>query len=422
MKNIEIILRRKLKGGIYKWPLALCFLFLVSCNKPNTTTTEPPTEEHAAEKDVVELSLTQIKVANVVLGGFENKNLSEVITANGYTKLPPQSQADVSVFMGGVIKTVAVMEGQFVKKGQTLATFQSLEFNNVRLQKAKLTEELQQAVVNKAFLALEFSRQKELSDENVGTKKTFQKTSSDLEMVKSKIQNTENQIKLLEQNLAMSGTGNANNLAILATISGFVTAVNVKIGSSIKPDNVLFSIVNNAQMHADLLIYEKDLFKISVGQAVRFVLTNQGNQEINGKIYSIDKSFQKDSKVVAAHVSITNPNLGLIAGMYVNGLIDVGSQTAKALPLEAIAKAEGKEFIFIEEAHNRQVKQQPEKGQEVDTGVHFKRIEVRTGTAALGFVQVLPLQELPTGAKIAVKGAYYLQSAMSNGEGGGHDH
>ena len=422
MKNIKNKLTNNLQRVIHTWTFTVCFVFFVSCNNQNTTATDQPTEEHAAEKDVVELTPTQIKVANVVLGGFENKNLSEVVAANGYTKLPPQSQADVSVFMGGIIKTVVVMEGQFVKKGQTLATFQSLEFNNVRLQKAKLTEELQQAMVNKDFLALEFSRQKELSDEDVGTKKTFQKTNADLELVRSKIQHTENQIKILAQNLAMGGGGNANNLPILAPISGYVSAVNVRIGSNVRPDNVLFSMVNNAQMHADLLVYEKDLFKIKVGQAVRFVLTNQGNQEINGKIYSIDKSFQEDSKSVAAHVNITNPHLGLIAGMYVNGLIDVGSQTAKVLPLDAIAKAEGKEFIFIKEPHEKEVERQDSKGKEVDTGLYFKRFEVRTGTTALGFVQVMPLKELPTEAKIVVKGAYYLQSAMSNAESGGHDH
>ena len=77
--------------------------------------------------------------------------------------------------MGGIVKTIAVIEGQYVKKGQSLATFQSMEFNNLRLEKAKLTEELQQAKVNKEFLDLDFARQKELSDENVSAKKTFQK-------------------------------------------------------------------------------------------------------------------------------------------------------------------------------------------------------------------------------------------------------
>ncbi|MCA0366367.1 MAG: efflux RND transporter periplasmic adaptor subunit [Bacteroidetes bacterium] len=403
----------------YKFLLVIFSLFLfVSCNKKAAETVTE--EEHHDETGVVELTPMQVKSAQIVFGIFEKKNLSEVITANGYTKLPPQNQADVSVFLGGIIKTIAVIEGQFVKKGQTLATFQSMEFNNIRLAKAKLTEELQQAKVSKDFLELEFARQKELSDENVTAKKTFQKINTELETIKNKIKNTENQIIILDQNLSLGGNDNASILSIVAPISGYITEVKVKIGSSISANNTLFSIVDNSKMHVDLLVYEKDLFRIKVGQSVRFVLTNQGNQEIIGRIFSVGKAFQNESKSVAVHAAINNSTIGLIPGMYVNALIDIGKNDVETLPIDAIAKAEGKEFIFIQEEHDEEPKS---KGQEVDTGVHFKRIEVKTGTTQLGFVQVTPLQEIPAGAKIVAKGAYYLQSTMSNSEGGDeHNH
>lgn len=403
----------------YKFLLVIFSLFLfVSCNKKAAETVTE--EEHHDETGVVELTPMQVKSAQIVFGIFEKKNLSEVITANGYTKLPPQNQADVSVFLGGIIKTIAVIEGQFVKKGQTLATFQSMEFNNIRLAKAKLTEELQQAKVSKDFLELEFARQKELSDENVTAKKTFQKINTELETIKNKIKNTENQIIILDQNLSLGGNDNASILSIVAPISGYITEVKVKIGSSVSANNTLFSIVDNSKMHVDLLVYEKDLFRIKVGQSVRFVLTNQGNQEIIGRIFSVGKAFQNESKSVAVHADINNSTIGLIPGMYVNALIDIGKNDVETLPIDAIAKAEGKEFIFIQEEHDEEPKS---KGQEVDTGVHFKRIEVKTGTTQLGFVQVTPLQEIPAGAKIVAKGAYYLQSTMSNSEGGDeHNH
>jgi cobalt-zinc-cadmium efflux system membrane fusion protein len=167
-------------------------------------------------------------------------------------------------------------------------------------------------------------------------------------------------------------------------------------------------------MHVDLLVYEKDLFRIKVGQSVRFVLTNQGNQEIIGRIFSVGKAFQNESKSVAVHADINNSTIGLIPGMYVNALIDIGKNDVETLPIDAIAKAEGKEFIFIQPFDSAQGK---EKGEKEDSGVHFKRIEVKTGATQLGFVQVTPLQEIPAGAKIVSKGAYYLQSTMSNSEG-----
>ena len=48
-------------------------------------------------------------------------------------------------------------------------------YNNLRLEKAKLTEELQQIKVSKDYLMLDFIRQKELSERECNGKKTFQK-------------------------------------------------------------------------------------------------------------------------------------------------------------------------------------------------------------------------------------------------------
>lgn len=104
--------------------------------------------------------------------------------------------------------------------------------------------------------------------------------------------------------------------------------------------------------------------------------------------------------------------------MYVNALIDIGNSDVNTLPVEAIVKAEGKEFIFINEAEEEHEHSTSEKVHEEDTGVHFKRIEVKTGITQLGYVQVTPLEQIPAGAKIVTKGAYYLQSSIANAEGG----
>ncbi len=125
---------------------------------------------------MVQLNEAQFKNAGIDTGWFEQKNLSEVINANGYTKLPPQNQAQVSVQLPGVIQTIKVIEGQFVKVGQVLATMQSMAYNNMRLDREKLSEQLQGSKTNLEYLKLEIARQKELSDENVIAQKVFKKS------------------------------------------------------------------------------------------------------------------------------------------------------------------------------------------------------------------------------------------------------
>lgn len=389
-------------------------------------------EESAAKE--VELNQAQFTASGIVLGSFETKNLSEVINANGYTKLPPQNQADVSVFMGGIVKSIKVIEGQQVAAGQTLATLESPEF--AKLQQAFITSKS-----NLKFLTSEYQRQKTLSEENVNSRKTFERTMTDYEVEAAEYRSLQKQLTMLRLD---STGGGISTVPITAPISGFVTDVNVKIGSNAEPGKPLFSIVDNTKMHVDLLVYEKDLQKVKAGQKVRFVLTNQDNTEIIGEIFSVGKAFENETKTVAVHADIKNDRQLLIPGMYVNALIDIGSNAENALPLEAVVKADGREFIFVleeghgdggsdghedEHGHDHEAgegKGHADSGEHEGThgkAYHFQRIEVKTGTAQLGYVQVTPIQHLEPGAKMVLKGAYYIQSHLLKSEGGGgHEH
>ncbi|MCF2444476.1 efflux RND transporter periplasmic adaptor subunit [Dyadobacter sp. CY345] len=416
----------KLRSNIYGWLMLIFFISIYSCKKTSDEVREHDdqqthVEEQAAhqepENKEVELNEAQYSASDIVLGNFEKKNLSEVINANGYTKLPPQNQADVSVFMPGIIKSIKVIEGQRVKAGETIATLESPEFP--KLQEAYLTSES-----NLEYLAAEFERQKTLSEENVNAKKAFQKTKSDFENEKVRYNSLKKQLNMLH--LASDGVGNiSSTVAVTAPISGYITEVNIKIGSNVQPGNPLFSIVDNSKMHVDLLVYEKDLQKVKPNQTVRFVLTNQDNSEIQGKIFSVGKAFENETKSVAVHADILNDKQILIPGMYVNALIDIGKNEVNALPVDAVVKADGREFIFIlEEIHdvsNKTGENAESKGSK--KLYHFQRIEVKSGTAQLGYIQVTPLQTLNKDAKIVLEGSYYIQSHLLKSEGGGgHEH
>lgn len=395
---------------------------------------EAHSEEPKAQSAIkeVELNEAQYNASEISLGTFTMKNLSDVVNANGYTKSPPQNQADISVHLSGVVKTINVIEGQYVKKGQVLATIESPEF--AKLQEAYLTSKS-----NLEFLTLEYDRQKTLSDENVNSKKVFQRTKSDFEIEKARFNSLQKQLSIL--NLG-AGKGAASTMPVVASIAGSVTEVNIKIGSNAEVGKPLFNIVDNSKLHVDLLVYEKDLQKVKAGQNIRFTLTNQDNTEIKGKVFNVSQSFENDTKSVAVHADITNNSHSLIPGMYVNALIDVGTKQVPALPVDAIVKADGREFVFVlEEGHDEEHDHAEEthneaKGHSHDDGhdheeaehkegktFHFQRIEVKTGTAQLGYVQVTLLQEIDKDAKIVLKGAYYIQSHLLKSEGGGgHEH
>lgn len=362
--------------------------------------------ENSSEIQEVALNELQFNAANIEFGTYSDKNLSAVLSTNGYTKLPPQNQAEVSVYMSGAVKSINVIEGQAVKKGQLLAQIESPEY-------ARLHQEFKSSKSNLKFLKQESDRQKMLSDEGVSAGKIYQKAKADYEVELSKFTSLQRQLNLLNINTNASATTSA---PVLAPISGFVTQVNINIGSTVDAGKPLFKIIDNSKLHVDLLVYEKDLSKINVGQNIRFVLTNQDNSEVTGKVFSIGKAFEDQTKSIAVHAEIINNESKLIPGMYVNALIDIGTNKVKALPTDAVVKADGREYIFVLEEHEGE-------DNVAITEFHFERIEVKTGTSQFGFVEVTPLQTLELDAKIVLRGAYYLQSHLIKSDGGGgHAH
>lgn len=391
-------------------------------NHEDEKATETEKQKEQTPIKEVELNEAQYKASGVELGTFSMKNLSDVVNANGYTKLPPQNQADVSVHLTGIVKSINIIEGQSVKKGQVLATIESPEF--AKLQEAYLTSKS-----NLEFLTLEYERQKMLSEENVNSKKIFQKTKAEFEVEKARFSSLKQQLAVLNLN---GGNNTSSVMPIVAPISGFITEINIKIGSNAEVGRPLLSIVDNSQLHVDLLVYEKDLQKVKPGQNIRFVLTNQDNTEINGKVFNVGKAFENETKSVAVHADISNKSQTLIPGMYVNALIDVGARNVQALPVDAVVKADGREFIFVleegyeEETHDEKEGHSHEDGdahEHEGKTFHFQRIEVKTGTSQLGFMQVSVLHKIEDNAKIVLKGAYYIQSHLVKNEGGGgHSH
>lgn len=411
MKNIKNKIA-SIHSHFHFWLLAFGFcLILTSCREKKTEETH---EEEKSETEVA-LTATQFKTIGIETGSIEMKNLNTVIKANGYTAVPPQNMANISTLIGGVVKDIYVLEGTFVSKGKTLATIQNLEVTEMQ-------EDYNSAIANIEYLQLEYNRQKTLSDENVNPRKTFQEVKSKLAVERAKAQAAKNKLQAL--NVSLSGS--TSLIPIVSPISGYVGKISITKGAFAETGVTLFEVVDNSQMHLDLNVFEKDLGKISVGQEVDFVLTNQSNKSIKGKIFGINKSFSNESKTVAVHAKI-NPSdaKDLISGMYVAANINITNQTVQALPKEAVVRNGDKYYIYIQEEHQEEAPKVKEKNvtggkEERHNEVHFKAIEVLPGTTDLGYTEVKLIEEIPADAKIVIKGAFYLL-ATSKG-GGEHEH
>lgn len=78
----------------------------------------------------------------------------------------------------------------------------------------------------------------------------------------------------LKQQLALLGI-NAENLdadkltsviSVTSPVSGYVSHIDVNIGSSVEMSRTILDVVDNSQLHLDLFVFEQDLMKIKINQ------------------------------------------------------------------------------------------------------------------------------------------------------------
>ena len=349
----------------------------------------------AGQPGELELSREQMKTVGITTGPVEEKNLNAIVKASGQLAVPPQNRADVSVLSGGIIRKIMVLEGQQVKKGQVLATIENQDL--IRIQQDYLA-----ARNNFSYVQAEYDRQKQLKDAGAGTGKSYQLALANYDAERSKITAYETQLLQLGVSPLKISRGNiVSRFPLTAPISGTVGQITANLGAYVQPGTSIMEVVDNSKIHCDLIVFEKDLMKVKAGQKVDFQLTNQDNQQISGTISGINKSFENESKGVIVHAVIRNTaKQNLIPGMYVTALISVGQELVPAVPVDAVIRSEGREYIFLVVSENGQA-------------VRFRKTEVRTGVSELGYIEVKALTRLAKNAQLANSGAFYLQSKFT---------
>ncbi|EHQ26093.1 efflux RND transporter periplasmic adaptor subunit [Mucilaginibacter paludis] len=376
---------------------------LASCSggggKKETDTKADTEEPRKVKPDGLELTAEQMQSVGIVTGPIAQKNLDSVIKANGQLAVPPQNKADVSILSGGIINHISVIEGQQVKRGQLLAMIKNQDL-------IKIQQDYLAAKNNFTYVQAEYNRQQQLREAGAGTGKSFQSAEATYHAELSRITAYESQLTQLGIAPHKIVNGNiVSQFPVLSPIGGTIGHITANTGAFVQPGTSIMEVVDNSKIHCDLTVFEKDLMHVKVGQKVSFQLTNQENQLITGTINGINKSFENESKGVTVHAVIKNKEQkNLIPGMYVTALISTGSRLTAAVPVDAVVRSEGKQFIFVVTQKNAK------KGT-----VKFKKAEVGTGVTELGFIQIKPLEELPALANIALKGAFYLQSKADGG-------
>ncbi len=371
----------------YIVPIFCFFCFTVGCKtkeKEKTAVTETEKNENQAT-----LTDAQIKNADIQVGKIEKRQISSTIKVNGKIDVPPQNLVSISVPMGGYLKSTKLLEGMFVAKGQVLCVVEDKQY-------IQLQEDYLMVKAKIGYAKSEYERQKELNQTKSSSDKIYQQAQTEYNSLTVLLQSYAEKLRFAGINPSnVSVNKISKSINIYSPISGYVSKINVNIGKYVNPSDILFEIVNPADIHLALTIFEKDINKLSIGQSLSAYTNTNPNKKYLCKIILIGKDFTENHST-EVHCHFENYDKALLPGMYMNAIIELNSNTSNAIQSDAVVKFENKDYIFIDNGNKQ-----------------YEMKEITIGDSENGYTVIISVEDF-TDKNIVVKGAYTLLMKMKN--------
>lgn len=347
----------------------------------------------AALSDEVSLTEAQYNLAGLKVGKIEERTISSTIKANGMLDVPPQNMITVSALLGGFVKKTDLLQGMRVKKGQVIAVMEDPAY-------IQLQQEYLEGKSQLDFNEMEYQRQQELAKENINAQKTLQQAQSNFMSSKAKVEGLKSKLNLINISVADLENGSIKNeVNVYAPISGYVTQVHVNLGMYVNPKDVMFKIVDTQHLHAEILVYEKDVLQIKIDQRVRFLLANETRERL-AHVYLIGKEISPD-RTVRVHCHLEKEDPDLLPGMYLSALFETNLSKVPSLPEQAVISFEGADYVFLvtNEAERR-----------------YKMLKITKGVTEGGFAEVNLAADIDQASSFVIEGAYDLLGYLKNTE------
>ncbi len=371
-------------------PIIYSFLltFLFSCGSED----QQVAEEKLFVSNEVVLNDLQIKNANVKEGLAELRMIGVTVYANGTIEVPPQNKTVITAQFGGFVKSLEVLDGMEVKKGQVLISLEDPAL-------VQLQQDYLEVIGNFDYQKAEYERQKNLFDNDAASGKSYQQAKAAYLSAKAQKSGLEVKLKMAGLNLKkLEGGEIQQTVPVLAPFNGVVTKVDVQVGAYADPKDHLLEIIDLKHSHAEVVVFEKDLKYIRKGQNVKIDLSDNHGQ-VGATVFLIGKEIAKD-RTVKVHCHLDKENEMIAPGSYFKASIMAGDKNEYCVPSEAVVELNGKDVVFI--------KVKKDQGKTVFRAEPVNVLSTDNNYTAIEFQN----SGINWQQKIVISGAYSLMSEM----------
>jgi membrane fusion protein, heavy metal efflux system len=275
---------------------------LTSCSGHTEIANSDPTGFCIPDSLMVNITLDTVKTESVMgdlkLSGKISFNEDNVV------KVFPQ--------VSGHVGEVKVSLGDFVHKGQLLATIRSSDMANYFNEYKSAQSELDVAKKNMDVTA-------DMRNSGVSSEKDYLTAQSEYRKALAEFNKVKEVLRIYGGGTEMNDS-TGSGYKIKAPISGFIVEKNVNTGMELRADdaNNLFTISDLKEVWATANVYETDIAKIKQGSNAEITTLTYPDKKFSGKVERISNILNPETNVMAVKIRLSNPDYTLKPGMFAN--------------------------------------------------------------------------------------------------------
>lgn len=328
------------------------------------------------------LSLSQPADAPVVVSPIVEREVKKPLRLVGATF--PARKSVISSEVEGVVEEMNAEEGEYVKKGGTVAKIKN---DKIRLALEQLKNERKEALAKAELSEKDLARMKELYDKGIISDGEFDRAKTQRESDQGGLLSLENRIEIAEYDLAAS--------KITAPYNGYVTKHHAEAGQWLDIGGEVVSFVDIDTIEVKAGIPERYIEDVSEGMEVEVMLPSHNRLIVPGKVSSIVPDADPRAVSFPVTVVLENPDHAIKSSASAVIFVRVGeSEKIKLVPKDSIVSSSRGAVVFAVRgglAHSVPVK---EKGW-YEGFVHVEG-EVRVGESVVvrGNERLMPMQKV----------------------------
>jgi membrane fusion protein, heavy metal efflux system len=405
----------------------LVLVALVCCRDKAAEPTAPAAPKKAAGVDV-ELSAEAFKAARLKFGVAARSPRHQVVLAAGMLDFAPNRVARLGPSASGRIASLTATVGQRVKRGNVLATVDSVDAGRARADVLAARSRLAQA-------DSELARERRLTEGGASSERSLALAQSERNLADVEVRAAEART----QTLGTAVAGGA--LGLVSPIDGIVLEVRARLGQPVSATDTIIVVGEVDSLWLRIDVYERDVGRIRIGDLARIVTVAYPDRVFEGRVEQLGTAIDPERHVLDARIVLGNLDGALRPGMSATARIlgrpvdagvqqfDAGSATAAgsespaqspsvvSVPKSAIQTIDGQPFVFI--AKRLGPNTATTGSIPANATAEFELRAVERGSALETEVEIL--RGLEGGESIVVDGAFILKSELLKSQMGTND-